>query len=245
MKPLVIIPAYNESKNIVPVVEGLKKTCPQFEYLVVNDGSTDATAQICREKGYSLLDLPVNLGLADAVGAGMKYAYKRGYDGAVQFDGDGQHRPEYLAQMAEKLDEGYDIVCASRFLTQKRPINPRMLGSRLISFAIWLTTGQKLTDPTSGYRMYSRRIVREFATQINHTPEPDTISYLIKKGAKATEIEAEMDERKAGESYLNSINSIKYMLRIGVSVLLVQWFRRGSLQERSGAGDETWGGMGQ
>lgn len=229
MKLLVVIPAYNERENIVRVVEGLKKTCPWADFVLVNDGSTDDTAALCRKQGYPLLDLPVNLGLSDAVGTGMKYAYKMGYDAAVQFDADGQHRPEYLAPMFDKIKEGADIVSGSRYVSEKKPITPRMLGSRLISFAVLVTTGQKLSDPTSGLRMYSSRIIHEFATQINHTPEPDTISYLIRKGARTSEIQVQMDERVAGQSYLNSMNSMRYMLRIGVSIMLVQWFRGGTL----------------
>ena len=93
MKLLIIIPAYNEQDNIERVVENLKNNFPQYDYLVVNDGSADKTAQICTENGYRLLDLPINLGLAGAVQAGMKYAYRHGYDAAIQFDADGQHRP--------------------------------------------------------------------------------------------------------------------------------------------------------
>jgi len=231
MRLLVIIPAFNEAENLVPVVENLKSTCPAYDFVVVNDGSSDGTPALCRRHGYPLLDLPVNLGLADAVGTGMKYAYKHGYDAAVQFDADGQHLPQYLPPMLKKIAAGYDIVLGSRFVEKKKPMSLRMVGSRLISWSIRLTTGQSLTDPTSGLRMYSRRIVREFATQINHEPEPDTISYLIRKGAKAAEVQVEMAERTAGESYLGSINSVKYMLRMGVSIVLVQWFRGGSLPE--------------
>ncbi len=229
MKLLVVIPAYNEQANLAAVVEHLREACPAADFVVVNDGSTDKTLEICQKHQYPLLNLPVNLGLADAVGTGMKYAWQNGYEAAVQFDADGQHRAEYIGPMLQKLQEGYDIVCGSRFINQKKPFTPRMLGSRLISLAIRLTTGKKLSDPTSGMRMYSRRIIGEFATQINHTPEPDTISYLIKKGAKVAEIPVMMTERAAGESYLNSINSVRYMLRMGVSIILVQWFRGGSL----------------
>ncbi|MDL2253601.1 glycosyltransferase family 2 protein [Ruminococcaceae bacterium OttesenSCG-928-I18] len=226
---LVIIPAYNEAANIVPVVRRLQSTCPGYDFVVVNDGSHDETARLCRENGFPLLDLPVNLGLSGAVGTGMKYAFEHGYDAAIQFDADGQHRPEYLPQLADKLREGYDIVGGSRYLEKPKPITPRMLGSRLITLAILLTTGQKLTDPTSGQRIYSRRIIHEFATQINHPPEPDTVSYLIRKGAKAAEIQVDMNERTAGTSYLNSFNSIGYMLRMGFSIMVVQRFRGGSL----------------
>ena len=227
MKLLIILPAYNEAANIVRVIETLKEACPNYEYLVVNDGSKDATAAICREAGYPLLDLPTNLGLAGAFQAGMKYADRYNYDAAVQFDADGQHRPEYLSAMLQVLEQGNDIVIGSRFVGRKKPVTMRMLGSALISAAIRLTTGKILRDPTSGMRMYNRRMIREFATQVNHAPEPDTISYLMRRGARVAEVPVEMDERIAGESYLNWIKSITYMLQMGLSILLVQWFRGG------------------
>ncbi len=231
MKLLVIIPAYNESESIVQTVDCLQAACPDTDFIVVNDGSKDQTAAICRAMRYPLLDMPVNLGLDGAMGAGMKYAYLHGYDAAVQLDADGQHRPEYIPAMAEKMQEGYDIVSGSRFITEKKPMTPRMLGSRLIALAVRITTGNKLTDPTSGFRMYNRRIIREFAKEINHSPEPDTIAYLMRKGAKAAEIEVKMNERTAGESYFTSLRSAKYMLTMGISIMLVQWFRGGDLPQ--------------
>ncbi len=117
-KVLLVIPAYNEEKNIEKVVDRLQSEFQELDYIVVNDGSRDRTAAICREKGYHLLDLPVNLGLAGCFQAGMRYAYEKGYSYAIQFDGDGQHRPEYIAAMKERMDEGYDIVIGSRFVTE-------------------------------------------------------------------------------------------------------------------------------
>lgn len=227
MRLLVIIPAYNEEENIVPVVDHLKKNYPQFDYVVVNDGSRDHTADLCRENGYRLVNLPVNLGLAGAVQAGMKYAMQHGYDAALQFDADGQHRPEYIQLMLERLNQGFDIVIGSRFVTEKKELTLRMLGSFLISNAIRLTTGKMIKDPTSGMRIYNRRMLCEMATQLNCAPEPDTISYWIRRGARVDEIQVKMDERMAGTSYLNLPRSIGYMLRMGISILLVQWFRGG------------------
>lgn len=227
MNLLVIIPAYNEEESILNTVAELRRICPEQDYLIVNDGSTDRTAAICRENGLHFLDLPVNLGLSGAVQAGMKYAYRHGYDAAVQFDADGQHRPEYIAPMLEKIrGGGADIVIGSRFVTQKKPRSMRMLGSALISFAIRLTTGTWLGDPTSGMRMYNRRIIRLFATRINIEPEPDTIAYLIRSGAKVAEIQVQMRPRMAGESYLNPIRSAAYMVQMGVSIMLYGIFRR-------------------
>lgn len=225
MKTLVIIPAYNEEQNIQRVVENLLQNDPSCDYIIVNDGSTDHTADICCANHYPLIDQPVNLGLAGAFQTGMKYAYQEGYDAALQFDADGQHLPQYIRPMADKLEAGSDVVIGSRFLEKKKPFSARMAGSFLISTAIQLTTGQKLTDPTSGMRMYNRKMIRQFATELNYTPEPDTISYLMKCGAKVAEVQVEMAERVAGTSYLNFANSMRYMLRMGISILLVQWFR--------------------
>lgn len=226
MKCLVIIPAYNEEENIVRVVENLKNNYPMYDYVVINDGSSDDTARLCRRKGYELVDLPVNLGLAGAFQTGLKYAWRKGYDYAIQFDADGQHRAEYIAPMMEKIQEGYDIVIGSRFVTEKKPHSLRMIGSRLIAVATRLTTGKKVKDPTSGMRMFNKKMIAEFALNLNYGPEPDTISYLLKQGATIAEVQVEMDERIAGESYLNITKSMMYMLRMLMSILLIQNFRK-------------------
>ncbi len=223
---LVVIPAYNEEENIERVVGNLIKNYPEFDYVVVNDGSKDRTAEICRRNGYNLLDLPVNLGLAGGFQAGFKYAWRNHYQYAVQFDGDGQHRPEYIRAMREKISEGYDIVIGSRFVTKKKPKSMRMLGGNMISLAIRFTTGLKIKDPTSGMRMFSRKMIEEFALSLNYGPEPDTISYLIKQGAKVTEVQVAMDERTAGVSYLNPVNAVKYMSKMLFSILIIQNFRK-------------------
>ena len=226
MKCLVIIPAYNEEENIVRVVENLKNNYPMYDYIVINDGSADGTARICRERGSELVDLPVNLGLAGAFQTGLKYAYRKGYDYAIQFDADGQHRPEFIGPMLEKIREGYDIVIGSRFVTEKKPHSMRMLGSNLISAAMKLTTGRRVKDPTSGMRMFNKKMIAEFALNLNYGPEPDTVSYLLKQGATIAEVQVEMDERIAGESYLNMTKAMMYMLRMLLSILFIQNFRK-------------------
>lgn len=226
MKCLVIVPAYNEEENIVRVIENLKENYAAYDYVVINDGSSDNTASLCRKKGYELIDLPVNLGLAGAFQTGLKYAYRRGYDYAIQFDADGQHRPEFIGTMLDKIQEGYDIVIGSRFVTEKKPHSLRMLGSNLISLATRLTTGRKVKDPTSGMRMFNKKMIAEFALNLNYGPEPDTISYLLKQGATIAEVQVEMDERIAGESYLNLSKSVMYMMRMLLSILFIQNFRK-------------------
>lgn len=225
-KLLILIPAYNEAENIERVVENLKENHSEYDYVVVNDGSKDTTYDICKQKGYNVIDLPINLGLAGGFQAGVKYAYRKGYDYVIQFDADGQHLPEYIQPMIEEIEKGYDIVIGSRFVNEKKPFTARMLGSRLISLAIKITTGQRIKDPTSGMRMYNRNCMREYAQEVNYGPEPDTVSYLVKNGAKVSEIQVSMEERIAGTSYLNFARSISYMFRMLMSIIVIQTFRK-------------------
>ncbi len=223
---LIIIPAYNEEKSIERVVNHVINDYPEYDYVVVNDGSKDHTAKICRKNGYNLIDLPVNLGLAGAFQTGLKYAYRQGYEYAIQYDADGQHKAEYIEKMLTEMKKGYDIVIGSRFVDDKKPNSMRMLGSRIISTAIMLTTHKRVKDPTSGMRMFNRAMLKEFALNLNYGPEPDTISYLLREGVKLSEVQVEMDERLEGESYLNMVRSIKYMIHMTVSILVIQNFRK-------------------
>lgn len=228
-KILLIIPAYNEEDSIEQVVDELTGSYPELDYVVVTDGSTDKTPIICKKRGYNLLELPINLGLAGCFQTGMKYAKKKGYKYAVQFDGDGQHRPEYILPMRDKMREGYDIVLGSRFIGLKNSMGGmRSLGSKLIALSVRLTTGKRVTDPTCGLRMYNKRMIDIFADNLNYAPEPDTISFLIKNGARVAEVPVKVMEREAGESYLKPVNAAKYMMRMLISILIIQNFRKTS-----------------
>ena len=151
---------------------------------------------------------------------------ENGYDCAMQLDADGQHKPEYISAMLAELEDGADIVIGSRFLTVKKPKSLRMLGSYIISWSIRLTTGRAICDPTSGMRMFNRAMMEEFAQNLNYGPEPDTISYLIKNGAVVREVQVTMGERIAGQSYLTLWRSAEYMVKMSISILLIQWFRK-------------------
>lgn len=226
LKTILIIPAYNEEESLKSTIDSIKSLNSNIDFLVVNDGSKDATVKVCRENEYPFLDLPTNLGLAGALQAGMKYAYRHGYDCVIQFDADGQHLPEYIKPLEEAI-ETCDIAIGSRFINKKKPVSMRMLGSNLISLAIKLTTGVALKDPTSGMRAFNKRMIKQFALGLNFGPEPDTVSYLIKRAnAKVIEVPVEMAERTAGESYLNLWTSITYMLRMTISILFIQLIRK-------------------
>lgn len=226
MKVLLIIPAYNEEESLESTISLIEERIPDIDYLVINDGSSDDTALICRKNKYPFLDLSTNLGLAGAFQAGMKYAYRHDYGCAIQFDADGQHLPEYVTSLIEAMQDA-DIAIGSRFITDKKPISLRMLGSAVIQFAIKITTGKTIKDPTSGMRAFNKGMIEQLAKGLNYGPEPDTVSFLIKRAnATVVEVPVKMVDRTAGESYLNPWNSVMYMLRMSISILFMQFFRK-------------------
>ena len=228
MKILIIIPAYNEAENIERVVDNLIENYPQYDYVIINDGSTDDTRKICARRGYNLLDLPINVGLSGAIKSGMRYANYYGYDYVLQLDGDGQHDPMYIKDLQACMEQtGADIVIGSRFKTERKPINSRMIGSQLITTAIFLTTkGKYIGDVTSGMRLFNKKMIKRFGYDMHYSPEPDTLAYLLNCGVKIEEVQVQMYERIAGVSYLNFKSSIWYMMKMMFSIFLFQWVRK-------------------
>lgn len=228
-KLLVIIPAYNEEANIVRTVNDLQEAARicRFDYLVVVDGSTDHTREVCMRNGYPMIDLPVNVGLTYAVKAGMAYACEAGYGYALQFDGDGQHDARCIPALLEVAMSGEcDIAIGSRFLHAKPKPSLRAFGGILISALIKVCSGVWLSDPTSGMRVYNRRMIELYARRVNINPEPDTLAYLIRCGVRVKEIPVIMHPRIAGKSLFSLSASLRYMVNMLFSIVLIQWFRR-------------------
>lgn len=226
MKVLIIIPAYNEAENIEKTVKDVTDNT-NYDYVVVNDCSKDNTLEVCRKNNFNVVSLPVNFGLTSGIQVGMKYAYKNGYDIAIQFDGDGQHEAKYLSKLVEKIEnEDVDVAIGSRFVTEKKPKTLRMLGSNLLSTTIKITTFKRIKDPTSGMRAYNKRAIKEFVNNASLTPEPDTLVYMLKKKFKVEEVQVEMKDREFGESYLNPIKSIQYMVNMFFSILFIRSITR-------------------
>lgn len=228
-KVLVIVPAYNESKSLKNVVEDIKTNTTNADYMVdyiiINDSSKDNTIEVCNDNNLNVISLPVNYGLSSGIQIGMKYALKNDYDIAIQFDGDGQHEGKYLNDIISKMiKDNDDIVIGSRFVTEKKPLSARMLGSRLITSFIKLTTGKKITDPTSGMRAFNKNAMKEMVNNSNLTPEPDTIDYFIIKGFRIDEVQVEMRERQFGKSYLSFGKSITYMANVIFSIIFMSFF---------------------
>lgn len=226
LKTLVIIPAYNEALNIKKTVEDILVNAKGVDYVVVNDGSKDDTLQVLNDNNFNYINGFQNQGLFGAVQTGFKWALKRGYDVAIQFDGDGQHSAAYIKDLVAAIEEGNDIAIGSRFVTEKKPVTARMVGSRMISSAIKLMSGVRINDPTSGFRAYNRGCIELYANDMNNPPEPDTLVCMLRNGKKIKEVQVKMREREFGESYLNPWNSVKYMSRMLVSILLIQPFRK-------------------
>ena len=226
MKVLAVIPAYNEEEALPATVAGLTASCPDIDYLVIDDGSSDGTHRVCVEHNMHYLRMPVNTGLSSVFTTGMRYALAHDYDAVVQFDADGQHLPDFIPTMAAALEEqDADIVIASRALAGEAPKGLRNAGSKLISWLIKVTTGAEIGDPTSGMRMYNRRMIEMYATQFDMHPEPDTVALVARRGGRVIEVPARMQDRQGGESYLTMGTSVGYMLRASLSILLYQWLR--------------------
>lgn len=226
MKTLVVIPAYNEALNIEKTVHDLEVNAPEVDYVVINDGSKDNTLEVLKKNDFNYIDGFCNLGLFGAVQTGFKLAIKENYDVVIQFDGDGQHSAKYIAPLVKEIENGNNIVIGSRFVDEKKPFTARMIGSRLIAGAIKMMTGKTITDPTSGFRAYDKNCIIDYANEMNNPPEPDTLVYMLRKQRKIKEIQVQMSDREFGESYLNLVNTIKYMSRMIVSIFLIQPFRK-------------------
>ena len=165
MKKIVIIPAYNEEESIVNTVRDIRENAKEFDYIIINDCSKDNTLKICRENGLNVLDLPVNLGIGGAVQTGYMYAYKHGYEFAVQFDGDGQHEARYLNEMAEIMQrENVDMLIGSRFINNEgfQSSGIRRMGINFFASLMKILFGQRISDSTSGMRMCNRKVMKNF-----------------------------------------------------------------------------------
>lgn len=225
MKSLIIIPAYNEEKNIKNTVSKIVElNNPNIDYIVINDGSTDKTLQILINNNYNFIDLPTNLGIGGAVQTGYKYALYHDYDIAIQFDGDGQHNSEYIDNLIEEIERGNDLVIGSRFINKSNGFKStklRRFGSIILSTLIKLCTKEKITDSTSGFRACNKKIIALFSEDYpNDYPEPDTIVKIIKNKLTVKEIPVVMNERKEGKSSINVIKSIYYMIKVCLSIII-------------------------
>lgn len=223
-KILIIIPAYNEAENLLQVVKNIKKHCPQCDHLVINDGSTDDTERLCARHGICAVHLPINLGIGGAVQTGYRYAYKNGYDIAVQIDGDGQHDVSYLADILRPLmEQEADIAIGSRFISREgfQSSFLRRAGIWFLSFLIRLCTGVRIYDVTSGFRAVNRRFIHIYADQYpTDYPEPEAIISAVMHRGKIREVPVVMRERYSGSSSIHGLRSAYYMIKVSLSIII-------------------------
>lgn len=223
-KVLIIIPAFNEAENIVRVVSQMMERAPQYDYLVVNDGSTDETLSLCRREGFRYLDLPINMGIGGAVQAGYIYAEKNGYDIAVQMDGDGQHDIAYLEALLAPIRQGEaDVTIGSRFLQKEgfQSSVSRRTGINILSFLILITTGRRIKDVTSGYRAVNKRFIEIYSKDYPMDyPEPEAIVAAIMHLGRVKEIPVQMRAREGGTSSITFKKSIYYMIKVTLAILI-------------------------
>lgn len=221
---LIIIPAYNEEKNIETVVKNLETNFPEYDYVVINDCSTDSTLQILEKNHFNYVSLPHNLGIGGAVQTGYMYARDYGYDIAIQLDGDGQHDPAYIKDIILPIENGdAEYVIGSRFIEHEgfQSSSTRRMGINILSGWIKMLCGKKVFDVTSGFRAVNRSCILHFASDYPQDyPEPKAIIDAVLHGVRITEVPVVMRERLGGESSITLWRSVYYMIKVSLDILL-------------------------
>lgn len=224
MRVLIIIPAYNEERNIGKVLEDIKAHIPDADVVVINDGSTDATAAIVSAYGITVLSIPYNVGIGAAMQTGYRYALKKGYDIAIQFDGDGQHRADQVTAIrASLLAGGGDLVVGSRFLGEKgyRLGLARHSGIKILSWTVSLLIGHPITDPTSGFRAVNHKVIGFFSAYYpDDYPEPEAVVLLKRAGFRIAEVPVLMRERQTGRSSITPFKAFFYMIKVLLAIFV-------------------------
>ena len=226
-RKLAIVPAYNEEATVASVVGELRRHAPDFDVLVVDDGSTDGTSVRAREAGAMVLRMPFNLGIGGTVQAGYQYALEGDYDFAVQVDGDGQHDPRELRKLTQVLHARPDVhmVTGSRFLCVDdeghRSTRSRRAGIAIFAKVLSWITGGPVTDPTSGFRMTNRRGIELFARDYPHDyPEVEAVLMIHAHQLTSAEVPVRMRPRLGGESSINASQSLYYMVKVLLAIFV-------------------------
>ncbi|MDQ7026206.1 MAG: glycosyltransferase family 2 protein [Anaerolineae bacterium] len=225
-KTLIILPALNEAGNINKAVTGIKANIPFADVLVINDGSTDSTAQEAHQAGATVINMPYNVGIGAAVQTGFKYAARHDYAVVIRNDGDGQHAADDIMRLLDTLltNDDVDVVVGSRFLGDGDYGTSfmRKLGIGILSNLLTLITRQKITDPTSGFAAFNRQAILLFAKMYPHDyPEPEAVVLVHKSGLRQCEIPVTFHDREHGTSQFTApTRSAYYMLKVTLAILI-------------------------
>lgn len=222
-KILIILPAFNEEKNLKLIIQAIINANNNYDIIVINDCSKDNTSNLCRELGINVIDLPVNLGIGGAVQTGYKYAYNNGYDIAVQVDGDGQHNADNIQDLIYQINNNYDFCIGSRYINNEgfQSTLMRRIGIVYFSKLIKTVTGFVVTDPTSGFRACNKEVIKFFCNYYPQDyPEPETLVLLKKKQYRICEVPVIMNQRKEGKSSIFGLKSIYYMIKVTIAILI-------------------------
>ena len=224
-KILVIVPAYNEEKNIKKTVDEILSYKKNLFVLVINDGSEDQTLHEARLSKAMVVSLPFNLGIGGAVQTGFKFAHEHGFDIVIQVDGDGQHDVSYLDKLIKPLlEESADMTIGSRFLPPflgYQSSHIRRLGIHFFAYLLSFLTDSKITDPTSGFRGFNQKMIKIFAKYYPYDfPEPEAIIVAKRYGARITEVPVQMRKRVAGLSSIRYLRTLYYMIKVTFAILL-------------------------
>lgn len=213
-KLLVIIPCYNESKNILTTINNLKNAC-NFDYLVINDASTDKTQELLEKENINFISHSKNKGLSEAIRTGIKYALDNNYDYVIQIDGDNQHNPNDISSFLEKATDEDVIIIGNRYKGESPKNSLKTLAQKYISFWFKIKTKIRLFDPTNGMRLYGKKFMKKYVENTNLMVEPSSIAYLIKKDKlRIVQVHTDVKNRIYGESmYNNHWKQLKYVLR--------------------------------
>lgn len=232
---LLIVPAYNEEESILNVAKTISDA--EYDFVIVNDGSTDSTLQICRQHDIPVLNLCANLGIGGAVQCGHMYAHERGYDIDIQFDGDGQHDINSIPTLIEAIENGADLVIGSRFVNKDddnfKSTGLRRFGIKWLSATIKFMTGKRIYDVTSGFRASGKKAIDLFCQDypIDY-PEPESIVTALKHHLVVSEVPAKMNERQGGRSSIRALSSMYYMIKVSLSIMIQGITRHGRIKNR-------------
>ncbi len=220
---LIVVPAYNEAKSLPRLVRSLAEECPGCDVVVIDDGSSDNTREVMKGLGRAV-SLPCNLGIGGAVQTGWQIALREDYDFAMQVDGDGQHPPQEIARLIAAMRESHaDLIVGSRFRTEGgfKSTAARRVGIRFFALMLSAICRTRVTDPTSGFRILSRRAIRLLAARYSEDfPEVEALVVAHRAGLRILEVPVVMAERSAGRSSIGALKSLVYMLKVPLAIFM-------------------------